>query len=92
MTKLKLEFAKGHEFLSREEMKQVYGGYMSGSDDTGSGTCYWYRCMCSEPISVMAGSTMSTYVDGNTFEEAKRKAESDCNAYNRVDCVRDKAC
>lgn len=92
MTKLKLKFVRNEELLSREEMKQVFGGYMSGSDETGSG-CYWYRCKCSEPISSMLGSnaTMSTYVRG-TKEEAKKEAENDCNAFMRVDCVQDIPC
>lgn len=92
MTKLKLKFATSNEILSREEMKQVFGGYMSGSGETGSENCYWYRCVCSEPVSIMAGSTMSAYAKGNTLQEAISDARSECNGYNRVDCEKDKPC
>lgn len=93
MTKLKLKFATSDEILSREEMKQVFGGYMSGSGETGSSTCYWFRCQCSSPNSiVIVGSTKSAYVNGNSLDEVKKEAKKECAGYNKIDCVKDKPC
>lgn len=91
MMKLKLNFASSDEIISREEMKQVYGGYMSGSDDTGSG-CYWYRCVCSEPESIMWGSTSSQYVRVERGADPGAEALKECSGYRQADCVQDKEC
>lgn len=91
MTKLKLKFTKNDEVLSKDEMKLVYGGYMSGSGDTGS-NCYWYRCMCSEPESVIIGSTSSQFIKVLGEEDAGAKALKECAGYRRADCTKDQPC
>ncbi|WP_307995622.1 hypothetical protein [uncultured Bacteroides sp.] len=91
MTKLKLQFADNDGILSREEMKQVYGGYMSGSGDTGSG-CYWYRCVCSEPESVMWGSTDYRRIQVYANESPETKLGDGCSGYKNVSCSKEQPC
>lgn len=91
MMKLKLNFASSDEIISREEMKRVYGGYMSGSDDTGSG-CYWYRCVCSEPESEVVGSTDYRRIQVYANENPVDALGGGCSGYKNVDCVKEKPC
>lgn len=91
MMKLKLNFASSDEIISREEMKQVYGGYMSGSDDTGSG-CYWYLCVCSEPYSEIVGSTDYRRIQVYGNENPETKLEGGCSGYKNVSCSQERPC
>lgn len=91
MAKLKLKFTENKSVLSREEMKQVFGGYMSGSGETGS-DCYWYRCTCTSPSSVIVGSTCSTYIKVTSLDDFEAKAHEDCPGYKNISCSKDKPC
>ncbi len=93
MTKLKLNFSQdAASILSREEMKQVFGGYMSGSGDTGSG-CYWYLCTCSGPNSMTTvGSTENRRVQVYAGEDPVTKLADGCSGYQNVSCTQNIPC
>ena len=91
MTKLKLNLAHGAgEILTRDELKRVLGGTGSGNGD---GNCNWYRCVCSQPLSVVIIKDSTSLQQGSDIVSViKSLSEGDCMMYNSVTCTYDKPC
>ncbi len=92
MTKLKLNLAhEAGEVLTREELKKVLGGTGSGSGSEGG--CNWYKCVCSEPLSVVIIKDQTPIVQGTDIVTVtKSLSDGDCMMYGSVKCTYDKPC
>ena len=93
MTKLKLNLAhEAGEILSREELKKIVGGTEGSGSGSGS-SCNWYKCTCSDPLSVVIIKNTTAIIQGPDIASVTQSlSDGDCKMYGSVSCTYDKPC